>query len=286
LELPDEETPLGIGFALDDKIYFLPLQEKQSTREHSHALVSSRRCPLHVSPISMIADVLMSHRWSFLSEFMAMESTSKVAHDSQQILRVLYSLHPPLREGIFSCCCCSAVGSNSTLVDIALCVRTVNCTNFVDTRVGGWLLRPTSNRGDPFAYDALLQQYLDIFDNADNAHEPSVFCRDLSLLAPLAEKLQGTSPCCSPASGSERLTYHLFDSIQGLIKELGMMDVFGGQEMLLPPILAGMENAGISVDLVNLTKNKDEIQKRIAHLEERYVHSFGHHLRSLVSFDM
>jgi hypothetical protein len=39
-EPQDEETPLGIGFALDDKFYFLPLQEKQGTRTSIPSRVS------------------------------------------------------------------------------------------------------------------------------------------------------------------------------------------------------------------------------------------------------
>ena len=71
--------------------------------------------------------------------------------------------------------------------------RAVDCKNFVDTRIGGWVLRPANNRADPFTYDALLQQYLDIYDNTRDAQEPkSVFSRDLSLLLPLAEKILGT----------------------------------------------------------------------------------------------
>lgn len=48
-----------------------------------------------------------------------------------------------------------------------------------------------------------------------------------------------------------------------------MLDVFEGQELHLPPILAAMENAGISVDLGKLTANRVELQQRIALLEQR-----------------
>jgi DNA polymerase I-like protein with 3'-5' exonuclease and polymerase domains len=48
-----------------------------------------------------------------------------------------------------------------------------------------------------------------------------------------------------------------------------MLDVFEGQELHLPPILAAMENVGISVDLDKLTANRAELQQRIALLEQR-----------------
>lgn len=48
-----------------------------------------------------------------------------------------------------------------------------------------------------------------------------------------------------------------------------MLDVFEGQESHLPPILAAMENAGISVDLDKLTAYRAELQQRIALLEQR-----------------
>ena len=50
-----------------------------------------------------------------------------------------------------------------------------------------------------------------------------------------------------------------------------MLDVFEGQELYLPPILAAMENAGISVDLDKLTANRVELQQRIALLEQRCI---------------
>jgi DNA polymerase I-like protein with 3'-5' exonuclease and polymerase domains len=54
-----------------------------------------------------------------------------------------------------------------------------------------------------------------------------------------------------------------------MLEEQGMLGVFEGQEMRLPPLLAGMERAGISIDLDHLTRNKAELQKRIALLEQR-----------------
>ncbi len=145
--------------------------------------------------------VMMSHRWGFLSEFLALGSP-KVGHNTQQILRILYSLHPPLQEGILPepqpphgnrMTTGVLTAQVRKMVSPLRVARAVDCKNFVDTRIGGWILRPANNRADPFTYDALRQQYLDIFDNAGDAQEPkSVFSRDLSLLLPLAEKILGT----------------------------------------------------------------------------------------------
>lgn len=44
-------------------------------------------------------EVLMSHRWRFLAELLSSDSTPKIGYNSQQILHVLYSLHPPLKLG-------------------------------------------------------------------------------------------------------------------------------------------------------------------------------------------
>lgn len=58
--------------------------------------------PLSATPtlkfLAAAPGVMMSHRWVFLSEFLALGSP-KVGHNTQQILRILYSLHPPLQEG-------------------------------------------------------------------------------------------------------------------------------------------------------------------------------------------
>jgi len=138
-----------------------------------------------------------------------------------------------------------------------------------DSMVAAWMLDPgrtATAGGGGYSLEALAERYLDYHGIAfDDIVPKGGSFRDV----PIAQAMPY-------AAEDADLALRLMDAFLPALEERGLSSLFRDVEMPLIPILAGMEAAGVRLDLKALAECSRELSAGIAETEKRIFEMVGH----------